>query len=154
MCLRIDGVPSCEKESAEEVIDKVRDLVKEADVVFPDCGFDRAYRIVTFMKDRSSDTQNVKGIIVRFTSFSYRTMVYRARKSLGSKVKIKLDLTKSRYKTLQYAMDLVRDDNLVKFAYADINCRFKIHLTGGGDKKISLWEYLNKILTELRSIKE
>ena len=36
MCLRIDGVPSCEKESAEEVLDKVRDLVKEEDVVFPE----------------------------------------------------------------------------------------------------------------------
>ena len=90
MCLRIDAVPSCENESAEEVLDKVRDLVKEADVVFPDCGFDRAHRIGPVTKNRSSDTQKVQGIIVRFTSFRYRTMVYRARKSLGSKVKNKL----------------------------------------------------------------
>ena len=69
MCLRIDGVQSCEKENAEEVIDKVRDLVEEADVVIPDCGFDRAHRIGHVMKDRSSDTQKVQGIIVRFTSF-------------------------------------------------------------------------------------
>ena len=134
MCLQIDGVPSCEKESAEEVLDKVRDLVKEADVIFPDFGFDRAHRIGPVMKDISSDTQKVKGIIVRFTSFRYRTMIYRSKISLGSKVKIKLDLTKSRYKTLHEAIDLVRDDPLVKFAYANINCRLKIHLTGGGDK--------------------
>ena len=52
--------------------------------------------------------------------------MYRAKENLKKGVKVHLDLTKRRYKLLQDANSLVKDNREVKFCYADINCRLKV----------------------------
>ena len=67
-----------------------------------------------------------KSIIIRFTTFRHRTMFYRAKNKLKRGVRIKLDLTKSKYDLLKRANDNVKEVPSIKFCYADINCRLKL----------------------------
>ena len=48
-------------------------------------------------------------------------MLYRAKNKLKRGVKIKLDLSKSRYDLLKRAIDHVKEVPSIKFCYADIN---------------------------------
>ena len=45
---------------------------------------------------------------------------------MSENVRIKVDLTKKRFTLLSSANEYVRTTRLVKFCYADINCRLKI----------------------------
>ena len=69
-----------------------------------------------------------KNIIVRFTTFRHRTLFYRARKNLKSGFKVKLDLTKSRFKFLKKANNHVKEIPAISFCYADVNCRLRVKL--------------------------
>ena len=127
LCLRIDGVPHKEVETSGEVLKVVKEKIKEAKVDIPDVVIDRAHRIGAPYVD---DTSKIKhqSIIVRFTTFRHRTMLYLRRKKLSGNVKIKLDLTKSKYNLLKYARDRVKNLENVDFVYADINCRLKVKM--------------------------
>ena len=70
LCLRIKGSAKKTKEDANDVLNQVRDLFKEAEVDFPDAVLDRAYRISKENND----------VIVRFTTLRHRTLFYRNRK--------------------------------------------------------------------------
>ena len=91
---------------------------------------DRAHRIGRIYKDRTSN-KNCKGITVRFTTFRHRTMLYRARSKLKG-VKVRLDLTKSRYDLLNNANNRVKEIPIIRFCYVDVNCRPKVKFTGEG----------------------
>ena len=92
LCLRIEGVPSAEKETSEEVLEKVKCLVSESGCDIPDVVIDRAHRIGKGYTHKKSNL-SCKSIIARFTTFRHRTMLYRNRNKL-KKAKVKLDLTK------------------------------------------------------------
>ena len=92
MYLRIEGVPSAEKETSEEVLEKVKCLVLESGCDIPDVVIDTAHRIGKGYTHKKSNL-SCKSIIVRLTTFRYRTMLYRNRNKL-KKAKVKLDLTK------------------------------------------------------------
>ena len=79
LCLRIDGVPSEEKETSEDVLKKVMTLCNDAEVDIPDMAFDRAHRIGRAYNDKGSN-KNCKSIIVRLATFRHRTMLYRCKK--------------------------------------------------------------------------
>ena len=100
LCLRIDGVPAKANESSDDVLDSVKSLFKEAKVDIPESVIDHAHRIGSKYQDASSNNY-CKSIIIRFTTFRHRTMFYRAKNKLKRGVKIKLDLTKSRYNLLK-----------------------------------------------------
>ena len=57
-------------------------------------------------------------------SFRHRTF-YRNRKRLKD-VRIKLDLTKRRYKILKDAIDLAKEHSDLNYVYADVNCCLKV----------------------------
>ena len=120
LCLRINGIDlpsSGESESADECLQKVQEVFTEIGVDIPNTVIDRAHRIgkLTTIKGK-----RVKQMIVRFTTWRHRSMVYRARKQ-SSKYNIKLDLTRKRRETIKKANDsLVRGDK--SFVFADINC--------------------------------
>ena len=69
-----------------------------------------------------------QSVIVRFTTFQNRTMVYRAKKKMKPGVRVKLDWTKSRYTLLTDANKIVKQNPDIKFCYAHINCLLKIKL--------------------------
>ena len=76
LCLRIEGVPSAEKETSEEVLEKVKCLVSESGCDITDVVIDRAHRIGKGYTDKKSYL-SCNSIIVRFTTFRHRTMLYR-----------------------------------------------------------------------------
>ena len=63
-------------------------------------------------------------------SFRHRTMFYRNRKRLKD-VRIKLDLTKRRYKILKDAIDLAKEQPDLKYVYADVNYHLKVVFKDG-----------------------
>ena len=103
LCLRIDGVPTKANESSDDVLDSVKSLFKEAKVDIPESVIDRAHRIGSRYQDASLNNY-CKSIIIRFTTFRHR-----AKNKLNRGVKIKFDLTKSRYNLLKRANDHVKE---------------------------------------------
>ena len=105
LCLRIDGVPTKTNESSDDVLDSVKSLFKKVKVDIP--------KSVT-------DFNYCGSIIIRFTTLRHRTLLYRAKIKLKRGVRIKPDLTKSRYDLLKRANDHVKEVPSIKFCYADV----------------------------------
>ena len=107
------------------MLHKVTEIWSEANVEIPNEVVDRAHKIGPSYTDENSNVE-CKSVIVRFTTFRHRTMVYRAKKKMKSGVRVKLDLTKSRCTLLIDANKVVKHNPDIKFCYTDINCRLKI----------------------------
>ena len=146
LCLRIEDIPVVEEETAEVVLDKVRSLINEAQIEIPDSVIDRAHRIGPVRKD--SDNNKTPSIIVRFSTFRHRTRLYRARKTLKS-ARVRLDLTKIRYKLLGDARMMVEKNPKVNFVYADINFRLRLRPMKGDDISFESMEELDEIISNL-----
>ena len=73
-------------------------------------------------------------IIVRFTSFRYRTMFYRSHKKVKGNARVRLDLTKKRYKLLNDATNYIEAFDHVNYVYADINCHLKVRFMSKEEK--------------------
>ena len=121
LCLRIDGIdlpPAGQKESAEECLQKVKNVFVELGVEIPDDVVDRAHRIgkITNYKGKQN-----RQMIVKLTTWRHRTIIFRARKN-NQKYKVRLDLTARRREILQGANKLL-NSNMESFAFADVNCR-------------------------------
>ena len=127
LCLRIEGVPSAEKETSDEVLEKVKCLVSESGCDIPDVVIDRAHCIVKGYTDKKSNL-SCKSIIVCFTTFCHRTMLCRNRNKL-KKAKVKLDLTKKRYDIYTDVINFVKNYSIVNFVMVDNNCRLKVVFT-------------------------
>ena len=83
---------------------------------------DCVHRIGSSYLDVSSN-KNCKSIIICSTAFCHRAMFYRANNKLKRGVRIKLDLTKSRYDLQKRASNHVKE--VPPFCYADRKCRPK-----------------------------
>ena len=118
LCLRIKNIPRNVNETLKDLREYVESLFKEVDIDVPDCCLDRVHRI-----SRSNDT-----IIVRFTTFRHRSLLYSNRKNIGNGVTVHLDLTKSRLDLLIEANTYVKALSNVKYAYSDINCKLKVRM--------------------------
>ena len=70
--VRIDGDTTVDNEISDEVI------IKETSCDIPDVVVDRAHRIGKGYNDKKTNVY-CKSIIVRFTTFRYRTVFYRSR---------------------------------------------------------------------------
>jgi len=141
LCLRIHGIPCKEgKETAGDVLKEVKDLITESKSEIPVVCVDRAHRIGK--KNENEDGIVSQAIIVRFTTFRHRTLLYRNRKSL-SEARVQLDLTKQRYTILKDARGVLKlNPELAKFVYADINCRLKVKFN---DDKESFFESIDEL---------
>ena len=94
------------KGNSDEVLDQVRSLFDEAEVTIPDAVLDRAHRVIKKTND----------VIVRFTTFRHRTLIYRKRKSLKRK-SVHLDLTRSRLQLLNDAKKVITNKDNILFCY-------------------------------------
>ena len=110
------NIKKSENQTSEVVLESIRKLFDQTNVVIPDACIDRAHRV-----SKTNDT-----VIVRFTTFRHHTMFYRNRKALKGGVTVHLDLTKSRLDLLMKANNYVKDISNVDFAYSDINCCLKV----------------------------
>ena len=74
-------------------------------------------------------------------------MVYKARKEIKNQTNtsIVLDLTKHRYLILKETRKTADEYPLMKFSYADINCRLKIRFVNGHELFFSSLEEFHKL---------
>ena len=129
VCIRIDDAPVGSEETAESVFEKVGKFLGKACPDVPVSCIDRAHRIGSEYKSYRNK-RKCCSIIVRFMSCRHRTMFYRNRKRLKD-VRIKLDLTKRRYKILKDAIDLAKEHPDLNYVYAGVNCRLKVVFKDG-----------------------
>lgn len=129
LCLRINGVEveDGKEETGNDCLNKCKKIFKDLGVRIPESSLDRAHRIGKAWK---SEGKVYRQIIVRFTTWRHRTMVYKARKT-SKGPKIRLDLTKQRLKIIGKINDTLKAKNIKdSFAFADINCRLCVKLNG------------------------
>lgn len=125
-CLRINGIQRENgREDNNSVINKLKECYKKIGVTFDRNAIDRVHRIGKTYED--NDGNVTQQIIVKFRNWSDRQKFYKARprgvKKPGTpSFRVKLDLTKRRYKLLQSASELVKSNVDAKYVFADINC--------------------------------
>ena len=141
-CIRITNIPCEEKETSEEVLKKVKKLIKEeAEVYIPEENIDRVHRV-------GPKKNKNQAIIVKFSTFRHWTLFYRARKKLKNGVKLHIDLTKKRFNLLLDAQSFIQGKENVKYVYADINCNLKIRFSDNGEKIFSSMSELESMFPE------
>ena len=108
---------------------------------------DRAHRVGKKFKKPDSD-EEIHPVIVRFTSWRARTDVYRKREKRGA-IRFYTDLTKRRLTLKKLADEKVKDNNKVKFAFADVNNNIGLRLADNKMKFFNSEVELDKILDDL-----
>ena len=146
MCLRINGIPMQEgvKENEDICFKKVKDVLKllpGGDTV-NDWEIGRAHRV-------GKTNKGSRQMIVKFSSWRERALVYKNRKSLADQ-KIYLDLTTRRFTLLKLAVMKVKDNSKVHFAFSDGNCSLCLRLSDGRYKYFNSEDELDCILCSLR----
>ena len=125
--IRIVGVPPKDNETADECLAAVKKIIEDLDINIPDCCIDRAHRIgKVFTRIDGSTGQT---ILVKFTTWRHRTMIYKLRKNRYFKnkgIKIYLDLTKKRNELLTNAKEKANGIEHVDFVFADLNCQLGV----------------------------
>ena len=89
----------------------------------------------------------MQSIIVRFPTFTNRSLFYRNHKITKPGARIILDLTKDCYNLLVSARKNVRNCLEKHYVYAGINCRLKVKLFHENYKFFKPMEELNDILS-------
>ena len=121
LCLRINGInlpANGSKETGEECLEKVKNVLDKIEVDIPETVIDRAHRIG---KVKVINGRKAQPMIVRFTTWRHRTSVYKARTNCED-YRIKLDLTKERVNLLKRANELL-NSNQNSFAFCNVNCQ-------------------------------
>ena len=104
--LRIDSAPKQNNEKAEDVFKFVKGLIKEVpDLDIPEVVIERAHRIGPDYTDKKRQ-KVCKSITVCF--YHHRTAFYRARRSIGHRAQVTLDLTKRRYDMLKAGNEYIK----------------------------------------------
>ena len=94
--------------------------------------FDRAHRVGRPSEEQGGSKE--RQMIVKFTSFRARTLVYKSRPKGANnrdKVRFYIDQTKRRFQLRKFAVDYVRDKPHIDFVFVDINCNLSIRFKNG-----------------------
>ena len=104
--LCIFGLPLPLKETSDDVKEKVAKLISDSNIDVPVSATNRAHRIGKVTKNKSD-----QNIVIRFSTFTDRTLVYRGCKKIKetNKLGISLDLTSERYGILTRARERIED---------------------------------------------
>ena len=123
-CLRINGIPPSNNESGDECLEKVKNLIQDLGVEIPESCIDRAHRIGRAFKTK--DGSSVHTVIVKFTTWRHRTLLFKARTNSickEKKIKMYVDLTKRRVNILKEANKKIKDCVNIDYVFANINCQ-------------------------------
>ena len=147
LCLRTDGVPSVDRETSSDVLEKLKEICAESNLEIADSHLDRAHRIGKSYFDKIQKVR-CKSIIIRFNTFRHRTLLYGVKEHIKQKkeYKITLYLTKRRYLMLSKANKLASDNQNANFCYADVNCRLKIRWNDNQEDFFDTLEDLRDLL--------
>ena len=127
---RINGIPYNGKETAEESLQKVKEEVVNFGVGIEDSQFDRAHRVGN-ATDKEGKPVKDRQMIVKFTTFWARTLVYRNRKNDRIRLRFYVDQTKRRFELRKGAVEYVKDKPGVDVVFVDINCKLCIRFNNG-----------------------
>ena len=143
--VRINHIPLPDdgRESADEVMTKVKDIIAETGELIPSTFLDRAHRVGKPIT--GDDGKRKQQVIVKFNTWHHRTLFYRSRKKLAY-AKVHLDLTQTKFKLLKRSQDKVKDHVAVDFAFADVNCALCVRLKNGKFEYFNSEEELEQIL--------
>ena len=137
LCLRVDDMPVSQNETPYTVEDELHKEFNRMGVNIPHHAIDRAHRIgKKFDVQNEDEDGNVTGVtvkqqvIVKFTSWRYRTEVYQKRRS-SKKLRFKIDLTKRRLNLLKHARQLIKDIDEIDYVFSDVNCRLNVKFGDG-----------------------
>ena len=119
--VRVEDIPIATNETADKILEKVESILKEACQDLSGNVIDQVNRIGSNYKCFKSNN-TCRSVIVRFNSFTNRTLFCRNRNKLKG-VRIKLDLTKKRYHVLRSARSIANENQDINYVFADINCR-------------------------------
>ena len=144
LSVRVYGIPPVEKETGEDVRNKVLKIISDAKIDVPANFVDRAHRIGKVV---TIDGTKKQSVIVRFNNFHYRTMFYKARKDI--RYGVSFDLTKSRLDLLNKARERIKDVVGIKFAYSDINCVLRVFTESGRHMSFKTIADLEEIISNL-----
>ena len=134
LCLRVNDVPLTKDETSQEVEDKLKEKFINMGLNLPENAIDRAHRIggkYQVQVQQESDDENETGVItkqqviIKFTSWRFRTEVYRKRKN-SKKFKFKMDLTKRIFMLLKNAKQATKDIEGMDYIFCDVNCQLNI----------------------------
>ena len=151
LTLRITNIPVAnegETETADDCLEKVKEVISETGADIPDEFIDRAHRIGKVFK-REEDGHEQQAMIVKFTTWRHRTRLNRKRKTLKQS-KIFLDLTKTRFKTLKSCQKKAEGNPKIEFVFADVNCSLCIKLQTGEFKYFSSEKHFDNIVKKLK----
>ena len=99
-CIRIDGIPEVSNENTEDVFNNIVDMFVRVGIEDIEQNVDRPHHIEKSYHHKKSK-KKCKSIIVKFSSFRYRTKAYRQKKNLDDGVTAHVDLTKKRHSLLR-----------------------------------------------------
>lgn len=143
-CVRILGVPKQkERETEEDCLSLVNNIVTTMDMPIPEDCIDRAHRV------GRAENGKPPAIIVKFSTYKHRTIFYKRRKDIlhQKQFLVHLDLTKERQDLLrqarQYVMAHRKSDD--DFIFADINCFLTLKVAGRFHKVFSIEDVQNII---------
>ena len=123
--LRINNIPvqEGEQETADDVMDKVKQLIDESSTEISDHFLDRSHHVGKpfTIEDQNGIKTQKQEVIVKFATRYHRTLLYWKRKNLSS-AKIYIDLTQAKFKLLKHCQELAKDSNTIDFVFADVNC--------------------------------
>ena len=159
-CLRIIGIEEDEKETNDELMQKIETCYDSVELPFERDSIDRAHRIGKPYVDEKSG-KRVKQVLIKYKSWQQRVSFYKARptrKSIETKGKqkpgepvftVKVDLTKRRYLLLKKAQERInngdKSDNVL-FAFSDVNCALGIKFSDGTISFFNSESKLNEML--------
>ena len=125
----VENIPIATDETADNVLEKVENILKEACPNLSGNVIDRAHRIGSNYKCFKTNN-TCRSVIVRFNRFCtfqrYCTFLFYRNRNKLKGVRIKLDLTKKRYNVLSGARSTANENQDINYVFADINCRLKV----------------------------
>ena len=128
-----DDIPLKSTETDRDLENQLNNEFINMGLNIPKEAIDRVHRIGRKYEVDEVDKDGVVTVTVRFSTWSHRTQVYKARKR-NTFMKLKVDLTKRRGNLLSRARSLIENVEGIDFVFADVNCRLNVKFSDEGVK--------------------
>ena len=132
LCLRVNDIPLKSAETNRDLENQLENEFINMGLNIPKEAIDRVHRVGRKYEVDEVDRDGVvtgvslkQQVIIRFSTWSHRTQVYKARKR-SKFMKFKVDLTKRRVNLLSRARSLIENVEGIDFVFADVNCRLNV----------------------------
>ena len=121
-------------------------MIHDQELDIPDAVIDRAHRI------GNGNNGGPPAIIVKFTTWRHRTMLYRIRNKIKSEsgLKITLDITRENIQIMNKVTALATEKEApIEYVFCDINCQPTIKTSGGKFLRFDSVEEASAILATM-----